>query len=155
MARTYQLIREQWVPQPLEEAFAFFSRPENLQAITPGWLDFCISRSENELHTGSLIEYRLRWHKIPMRWTSEITDWSPPHRFIDNQVRGPYAKWHHEHGFTAENGGTRIRDEVQYALPFGIAGQLAHWLRARHDVEAIFEFRRQRLEELLGSKVMR
>ncbi len=111
--------------------------------------------SENELHTGSLIEYRLRWHKIPMRWTSEITDWSPPHRFIDNQVRGPYAKWHHEHGFTAENGGTRIRDEVQYALPFGIAGQLAHWLRARHDVEAIFEFRRQRLEELLGSKVMR
>ena len=122
MARTYQLIREQWVPQPLEEAFAFFSRPENLQAITPGWLDFRIYRVENELHTGSLIEYRLRWHGIPMRWTSEITDWSPPDRFIDNQIRGPYARWHHEHRFTAENGGTRIRDEVQYALPFGIAG---------------------------------
>jgi ligand-binding SRPBCC domain-containing protein len=150
VARTYQLIREQWVPQTLDQAFAFFSRPENLQEITPGWLDFHIARVEPQLHTGSLIEYRLRWHGIPMRWTSEIIEWSPPHRFIDNQIRGPYARWHHEHRFTAENGGTRIRDEVQYALPFGIAGQFAHWLRARRDVEAIFEFRQKRLRELLG-----
>jgi ligand-binding SRPBCC domain-containing protein len=150
VARTYQLIREQWVPQTLDQAFAFFSRPENLQEITPGWLDFHIARVEPQLHTGSLIEYRLRWHGIPMRWTSEIIEWSPPHRFIDNQIRGPYARWHHEHRFTAENGGTRIRDEVQYALPFGIAGQFAHWLRARRDVEAIFEFRQKRLQELLG-----
>lgn len=150
--RTYQLIREQWVPQPLGEAFAFFSRPENLQEITPGWLDFRIVRVDSELHRGSLIEYRLRWHGIPMRWTSEITDWSPPHRFIDNQIRGPYARWHHEHGFVAENGGTRIRDEVQYALPLGMVGRLAHWLRARRDVEAIFAFRQRRLAELLGTK---
>lgn len=152
MAHTYQLTREQWVLQPLEEAFAFFSRPENLQEITPGWLDFHIVRVDQPLHTGSLIEYRLRWHGIPMRWTSEITDWSPPQRFIDNQIRGPYALWHHQHGFTAENGGTRIRDQVQYALPFGIGGRLAHWLRAGRDGEAIFDFRRQRLEELLGTK---
>ena len=75
----------------------FFSRPENLQEITPGWLDFHIVRVDPELQTGSLIEYRLRWHGIPMRWSSEITDWSPPHRFIDNQIRGPYTRWHHEH----------------------------------------------------------
>jgi hypothetical protein len=150
VAHTYQLISEQWVPQPLEEAFAFFSRPENLQEITPGWLDFHIVRVESELHTGSLIEYRLRWHGIPMRWTTEIEVWNPPHRFIDNQLRGPYALWHHQHSFIAENGGTRIRDEVNYALPFGVIGQLAHLLTARRDVEAIFAFRRQRLEELLG-----
>jgi ligand-binding SRPBCC domain-containing protein len=149
---TYRLIREQWVPQPPEEAFAFFSRPENLQEITPGWLAFRIMRVDSPLHTGSLIEYRLRWHGIPMRWTSQITDWSPPHRFIDNQLYGPYAQWHHEHNFTADNGGTRIRDEVQYALPFGVVGRLAHWLRARRDVEAIFEFRRERLKEMLGAK---
>jgi ligand-binding SRPBCC domain-containing protein len=149
---TYRLIREQWVPQPPEETFAFFSRPENLQEITPGWLAFRIMRVDSPLHTGSLIEYRLRWHGIPMRWTSQITDWSPPHRFIDNQLYGPYAQWHHEHNFAAENGGTRIRDEVQYALPFGVVGRLAHWLRARRDVEAIFEFRRQRLKEMLGAK---
>ncbi|MGC2108108.1 MAG: SRPBCC family protein [Candidatus Korobacteraceae bacterium] len=83
-----------------------------------------------------------------MRWTSEITDWNPSHRFIDNQLRGPYALWHHEHSFVADNGGTRILDHVKYALPFGILGWLAHRLMTRRDVEAIFEYRRR--VELLG-----
>jgi ligand-binding SRPBCC domain-containing protein len=150
VTHSYELNSEQWIPQPLEETFAFFSRPENLQEITPEWLDFHIVRVESELHTGSLVEYRLRWHGIPMRWTSEITDWNPPHRFIDDQLRGPYALWHHEHEFVAEDGGTRILDHVKYALPFGIFGRLAHRLMTRRDVEAIFEYRRRRLTELLG-----
>ena len=149
---TYELNSEQWVPRALEETFAFFSRPENLQQITPPWLDFHILRVESELHPGSLIEYRLKVHGIPMRWVSEITDWSPPHRFVDTQLRGPYALWHHEHTFASEGGGTRISDRVTYALPFGVLGRLAHRLITRRDVEAIFAFRRQRLTELLAGE---
>lgn len=149
--RPYELISEQWVPQPLEKVFNFFSRPQNLQEITPPWLNFRIARVEGELHAGSLIEYKLRVHGFPMRWTSEIAEWMPPNRFVDNQIRGPYALWHHEHSFTAANGGTRIRDEVHYILPFGIVGRMVHELMVRRDVSAIFTYRRKRLEELLGS----
>lgn len=150
MARTYQLIREQWIPKPIDEAFAFFSRPENLEEITPPWLGFHIVRTDKPLHAGSLINYKLRIHGLPMRWTSEISVWEPPYRFVDNQVRGPYKLWHHEHSFTEQNGGTLIRDHVDYALPFGIFGEIAHALMVRRDVETIFKFRQQRLEQLLA-----
>jgi ligand-binding SRPBCC domain-containing protein len=148
--RSYRFTREQWIPKPLEEAFAFFSRPENLEQITPAFLRFQVVRAERELHAGSLIDYRLHVRGVPMRWTSEITNWDPPHRFVDTQVRGPYALWRHQHIFLPENGGTRISDDVEYALPFGFVGQLAHALLVRRDVEKIFEFRRLRLTELLG-----
>jgi ligand-binding SRPBCC domain-containing protein len=85
-----------------------------------------------------------------MRWTSEISVWEPPYRFVDNQVRGPYKLWHHEHTFNEQNGGTLIRDHVDYALPFGIFGEIAHALMVRRDVETIFKFRQQRLEQLLA-----
>jgi ligand-binding SRPBCC domain-containing protein len=150
LRREYKLIREQWVPQTIDAAFAFFSRPANLQAITPAWLDFRIVSVEAELRTGSLIQYRLHWHGVPLRWTTEITAWEPPHSFIDNQVSGPYTLWRHEHRLTPENGGTRIRDEVTYALPLGVLGRIVHPLLVRRDVEAIFDFRQHRLKELLG-----
>ena len=78
MARTYRLIREQWLPTPIDEAFAFFSRPENLEEITPPWLGFRIVKTDQQLHTGSLIEYKLRVRGFPMRWSSEIAVWEPP-----------------------------------------------------------------------------
>jgi len=87
-----------------------------------------------------------------MHWTSEIAVWEPPYRFVDNQLRGPYKRWHHEHTFVSENGGTRIGDHVDYALPFGILGQLVHTVMVRRDVENIFKFRQQRLAELLGAR---
>jgi ligand-binding SRPBCC domain-containing protein len=152
LARTYQLMREQWLPKPIEEAFAFFSRPENLGEITPPWLSFHIVRTDPQLHAGSLIEYKLRVRGLPMRWTSEIAVWEPPYRFVDDQIYGPYKLWHHEHTFASENGGTRIGDHVDYALPFGVLGQIAHRVMVRRDVENIFKFRQQRLEELLGAK---
>ncbi len=149
--RTYHLTREQWIPKPLDEAFAFFSRPENLEEITPPFLNFHIVRADEELHAGSLIEYRLRVRGLPMRWTSEITVWEPPYKFEDTQLRGPYALWRHQHTFVAaENGGTRIGDDVEYALPFGIFGQIVHAVLVRRDVEKIFEYRQKRLAELLG-----
>jgi len=150
LGREYKLIREQWVPQSIEAAFAFFSRPENLQAITPGWLDFRIVSVDAELRTGSIIKYRLRWHGVPLSWTTEITEWDPPHAFVDTQISGPYALWRHEHRLTPENQGTRIRDQVTYALPFGVLGHITHQLFVRRDVESIFDFRQRRLKELLG-----
>ena len=145
MPHTYELIREQWIPQPLDSAFSFFSRPQNLEEITPPWLGFHIVKADDPLHTGSLIEYKLRVRGLPMRWVSEITDWNPPHGFVDLQLKGPYSLWHHEHSFAAENGGTRIRDHVRYALPFGVLGELMHGLIVRRDVESIFAFRQKRL----------
>lgn len=152
MAHTYQLIREQWLTTPLAETFAFFSRPENLEEITPPWLGFHIVRADRQLHAGSIIEYKLRIRGLPMRWSSEIAVWEPPYRFVDDQLRGPYKLWHHEHRFKSENGGTRIGDHVNYALPFGILGEIAHALMVKRDVESIFQFRQQRLTELLGAK---
>jgi ligand-binding SRPBCC domain-containing protein len=106
--------------------------------------------ADRELHEGSRIEYRLRVRGIPMRWASEITEWKPPYRFVDTQLRGPYALWRHQHTFAAERGGTRIGDEVEYAMPLGIAGVIAHALVVRRDVESIFDYRQRRLAELLG-----
>ena len=150
----FRLYREQWLPKPIEEVFAFFSRPENLEEITPPLLRFRIVRAEPELHTGSLIEYRLRVRGLPMRWSSEISEWDPPHRFVDTQLRGPYALWRHQHIFVPEGGGTRIIDDVEYALPFGILGRVVHALIVRRDVESIFDFRRHRLAELLGDGML-
>ena len=113
-------------------------------------LRFHIVRADRELHEGSRIEYQLRVRGVPMRWVSEIAEWKPPYRFVDTQLRGPYALWRHQHTFTTERGGTRIGDEVEYAMPLGIAGVIAHALVVRRDVESIFDYRQRRLAELLG-----
>jgi hypothetical protein len=145
---TYLLEREQRLPKPLEEVFAFFSRPENLQAITPGWLDFRMVNAPAELAVGALIRYRLRWHGVPLRWTTEITQWSPPHGFVDREVAGPYALWNHEHMFTADDAGTVMRDRLTYALPLGWIGRVANWALVNRDVEGIFDFRSQAMRRL-------
>ncbi len=146
--RTYSLKREQWVPRPLEEVFSFFSRPENLQAITPPWLDFGMVETPQALVPGALIRYRLKWHSLPIRWTSEISEWNPPHGFVDRALSGPYALWNHEHSFFPREGGTTICDRVTYALPLGWAGRLAHRLWVRRDVEKIFDYRAEKMRDL-------
>ena len=146
--RTYLLEREQWLPKPIDEVFAFFSRPENLQQITPPWLDFRMVETPKELKPGSLIRYRLRWHGVPVRWTTEITEWDPPHGFVDRELKGPYALWNHEHLFTEKDGGTTMRDRVAYALPLAWAGRIAHWALVRRDVESIFDFREEMMARL-------
>ena len=146
--RTYGLEREQWLPKPVEEVYSFFSRPENLQVITPPWLDFRMVETPQVLAAGSLIRYRLRWHRLPIRWTTEISEWNPPHGFVDREVSGPYALWNHEHGFVTHNGGTTMRDRVTYALPLGWAGRLAHGLLVKRDVGRIFDFRAETMRRL-------
>ena len=145
------LQRAQRLPRPLPETFEFFSRPGNLARITPPWLDFRITSDDVEMREGLRIGYVIRPLKLPMRWVSVITAYDPPHRFVDEQVKGPYALWHHEHLFRAVDGGTEVTDTVRYALPFGPIGRLAHALFVRRQLEAIFDHRERTLEGLLGS----
>lgn len=145
---TYCLEREQWLSKPINEVFQFFSRPENLQVLTPEWLDFLIVDAPAVLAAGSRIYYRLRWHGLPIRWTTEIGEWKPPYGFVDRALSGPYALWNHEHWFEPERDGTTMRDRVTYALPLGYAGRLAHWLVVKRDIEALFDFRARAMRQL-------
>ncbi len=146
--RLYCLEREQWLPRPIDEVFSFFSRPENLQAITPPWLDFRMVETPDNLQSGALIRYRLRWRWIPIRWTTEITEWEPPHSFVDRQISGPYLLWNHQHSFTPREGGTLMHDFVTYALPLGPVGGMARGFLVKRDVERIFNFRALTMRQL-------
>jgi len=146
---SYSLVREQWVAQPLETVFAFFCQAANLEQLTPPWLRFHIVTPQPvTMDAGTQIEYRVRWHGMPIRWLTEILEWQPPVRFVDLQLSGPYAYWHHTHLFETMDNGTRIRDIVRYRLPLGILGNLAHRLAVRRDIEAIFAYRQRRVEQL-------
>src|SRR5690349_18619650 len=153
MTTVYTLTREQWLPKPVELVFEFFSRPENLQSITPPWLDFRIVEAPPNLAVGSLIHYSLRWRLVPLRWTTEITVWDPPRHFVDTQISGPYILWEHEHRFVPDANGTRIHDNVRYSLPFGFLGTLTHRAWVQSDLDKIFDFRRAKMEELLGERL--
>lgn len=144
----YLLTREHWLPRPVEEIFAFFSRPENLQAITPPWLDFRIVQTPELLTKGSLIRYRLRLHWIPIWWTTVIAGWDPPYRFVDRQLSGPYRLWNHEHEFVPDRRGTTLRDRVTYALPFGFVGEIAQRAVVKADLQRIFDFRADTMRRL-------
>jgi ligand-binding SRPBCC domain-containing protein len=140
---------ELWLPRPREEVFAFFSNAANLDAITPAWLHFrTLTPQPITLRKGATIDYRLRIRGVPIRWRTLISEWEPPHRFVDEQLRGPYRQWIHEHTFTERDGGTLVRDRVRYAVPFD---SLVHRLLVRPDVERIFAHRAAVLQQLFGS----
>ena len=146
----YVLEGEQWLPLPLNDVFPFFADATNLQAITPPWLRFHVLTPEPiPMRVGQHIDYRLRVRGVPLRWQSEITAWNPPHRFVDEQRRGPYKRWHHEHMFMERGGGTVIFDRVEYALYGGPLAPLVHTLIVRSDVERIFRFRGEAIERAL------
>ncbi len=140
---------EIWLPKQLEEVFGFFTDARNLQVLTTEWLSFSIlTPTPILMRPGTIIDYRLRLHGFPIRWQSEITAWEPPHRFVDEQRRGPYKLWVHEHRFAAQDNGTLVTDCVRYAV---LGGRLVEWLFVRRDVERIFQFRREKLLALFGS----
>ena len=145
---THVLSREQVLPAAPDEIFPFFADALNLEAITPPLLRFEVTTpAPIEMQVGTLIQYRLRLRGIPVRWLTSIQAWEPPHRFVDVQVRGPYALWHHTHTFEPHRDGTLMRDVVRYALPFGPLGEVAHRLVVRGDLERIFDFRHQALTQ--------
>ncbi|MCK6619311.1 MAG: SRPBCC family protein [Calditrichaceae bacterium] len=149
MRQDYILETETWLPRPLEEVFDFFKKAENLQQLTPPWLDFQIlTPLPVELKQGALIDYRLKLYGVPLLWKTEISLWEPPYRFVDAQLQGPYRKWVHTHTFEAVNGGTRMRDRVEYRLPGGVLAPLAHRLFVKRNVETIFRFREARITRI-------
>ena len=149
---TVQLLeRQQFLDRPVPEVFEFFSRAHNLEALTPPWLGFQVLTPEPiEMHVGALIRYRLRVHRVPLRWVTRIERWERDKSFVDRQLKGPYRLWHHLHEFTARDGGTLVRDRVNYALPLGPLGTVAHRLLVRRDLERIFAFRHEAVERLIG-----
>src|SRR3954451_6556838 len=156
--RTHLLQREQRLPRPPDEVFAFFADARALEAVTPPLLRFEVITPEPiAMRMGTFIQYRLRLHGIPVTWHTTIQDWSPPRRFVDVQVRGPYALWHHTHAFEPVEGGTatRMTDIVRYAIGFGALGELVHRVLVRRDLEAIFDFRAQRVPALVGAGLRR
>lgn len=137
----------------MNEIFAFFSDARNLELLTPGWLNFKIlTPTPVAMTPGVHIQYRLSWHGIPLRWTTEITRWNPPHDFEDIQLSGPYKLWRHTHGFEERDGGTQMSDTVEYALPFGFLGRMAHALQVRRNVEKIFDYRYERIQQMFGEE---
>jgi ligand-binding SRPBCC domain-containing protein len=151
---THVLRREQRLAGPPEEVFAFFGDARNLEAITPPLLRFrMLTPDPVVMAQGTLLRYRLRVHGVPVRWLTQITEWEPPRRFVDEQLEGPYALWRHTHAFEDDGaGGTLMRDEVRYALPLGALGELAHRLLVRRDLARIFDYRAQRVPALLSAR---
>ncbi len=147
---THLLEREQRLQGSPERLFEFFADACNLEAITPPLLRFRVLTPDPiVMGAGTLIRYRLQVHGVPVNWLTEITCWEPPHRFVDEQRSGPYALWHHTHTFERDGEETIMRDVVRYRVGFGPLGLLANALLVRRDVEAIFDFRAQRIVELL------
>lgn len=146
-AKTSVFETEQWFPLAPAEVFSFFSDALNLELITPPWLRFkVLAVSPVEMKEGTLIDYRLRLRGIPLRWQSQITAWEPPFRFVDQQRRGPYRLWIHEHTFVESNSGTLARDRVEYAVP---GGMLVQKLFVEPELKRIFAYRSRKMQEIL------
>jgi ligand-binding SRPBCC domain-containing protein len=147
--RVHEFRTELWLPLPPEELFLFFADAANLDAITPPWLHFHIATPPPiQMREGALIDYTLRIRGIPLRWRTRINVWQPPHRFVDEQIRGPYRQWIHAHTFEARNDGTLAHDLVRYAVPFD---RLAHRWLVRPDIERIFRYRSAALQRRVGN----
>lgn len=150
----YSIKSRQHLPISLNEAWAFFSSPNNLQKITPSDMNFTVTSDKKDgenMYPGQIITYTLTpLLGIRVKWMTEITHIVPGHYFIDEQRFGPYRLWHHKHTFVATPEGTDMYDEVHYILPFGFLGSIAHSLFVRKRIEGIFTYRTKVIEELFG-----
>lgn len=146
--KTYTLKRSQTIPLDREVVFEFFKKPENLSRLTPASLDFKIlTPFPIKMEKGKLIDYTIKVAGIRQRWTTLITEYEPPHRFVDEQIKGPYSFWHHTHTFEACDGGTKVTDEVRYSISLGFIGRLANFLFVRRQLESIFKYREKVIQE--------
>ncbi len=139
-------IFEQWVPLPKEDLFPFFADARNLEKITPPSLHFHIkSISDEKIKEGTIIHYNLKIDGIPAKWKTLITNWNPPHQFVDNQEKGPYRLWHHTHKFEDLANGTLIIDQVDFELPLGVIGYMAASWKVLKDIDRIFDYRKKEI----------
>lgn len=145
------LKKYQWVSKSPKEVFKFFSNEKNLETITPESLNFkVLKKSTSELREGTLIDYKLKVHGIPMKWQSRIESYTELESFVDEQVSGPYAKWHHTHDFIPVGAGTLMRDKVIYKVPMGFIGQIFSGAFIRRDLNNIFNFRKTKINQIFS-----
>lgn len=149
----YVLECEMTVAASLEETFAVFEDPYNLAKITPPWLGFRIVTKDLTMRKGAEIDYTLRWLGIPIRWKTEITAYDPPVSFVDEARISPYSYWRHHHTFRKTSGGTVVADRVEYGLPLGPLGRMAHRLVVAKQLRRIFAYRQKAILRLLGEPV--
>ena len=147
----HQLHRHTWLPAPVDEAFAFFCDPLNLQRITPPELDLVVDElPRSGMGTGAEIAYRLRlWH-VPFRWRTRVTEWKQDREFVDEAIMSPYRRWKHRHVLYPEGTGTTMLDLLDYELPLPPLGELAHGL-VRRQLERIFDYRESTIQELFAA----
>ncbi len=143
------LERKQIINRPIKEVFDFFADAGNLERITPPELNFHITTPQPiDIKKGTLIEYKLKLRGIPVRWKTEITDWNPPHSFVDTALKSPYKQWIHLHTFEeGASGETIMKDRVRYRLPLEPLGNLAHWY-VKKELKYIFDYRRKVIQEI-------
>jgi ligand-binding SRPBCC domain-containing protein len=138
------------VPIPIAAAFDFFSNPRNLERLTPDLVHFqFLKEPPPTVSPGTILEYRLRIYGVPVKWRTRIESVDAPNRFIDVQERGPYARWRHTHSFRELDANhTEIRDEVEFAMPLGLLGEIAYRLVVAGSLRQIFDYRETALREL-------
>jgi ligand-binding SRPBCC domain-containing protein len=154
VAHVYGLRTWLWLPRPRAEVFEFFSDARNLERITPPFLRFeVLSPQPIVMRQGALIDYRLGFRGVPLRWRTEIKAWDPPDSFVDTQLRGPYREWIHTHRFSDQDAGTLVEDQVAYRLwgPSLLTG-IVHRLLVGPDTRRIFEFRHAALKQVFGAE---
>lgn len=152
--RTVHLIsREQLVPSPKADVFAFFADATNLERLTPSFLHFQILTTPPiKMGKGTRLDYSIALFGLPMKWRTHIVEWQPELSFVDEQESGPYAFWRHTHEFEERGEHTLIRDRVEYALPFGPLGSLAHVLAVKRTLKSIFDYRRDAACRIFGER---
>jgi len=148
----YQLKRQQLVKTTMETCWKFFSAPENLAVITPDYMGFkVLTEQPPVMYEGLMIAYKVSpVLGIPLKWVTEIKYVHENRFFVDEQRKGPYTMWHHEHHFEQTPDGILMTDIVSYSLPLGILGKLAHALFVRKQLEGIFDYRFRKVEELFN-----
>ena len=151
--KIYTLHKKLKLPITLDQAWNFLSNPKNLKTITPNSMNFqMVSVVDRPLYTGQIIQYTVTpLLGIKAKWVSEITHIEEKKYFVDVQMYGPYALWHHKHFIKEVEGGVEMEDIIDYKVPLGILGQLVHPILVKPKLEEIFSYRQNKLIELFGS----
>ena len=149
----HRIERTQTIALPIARAFEFFAVPRNLDRLTPGFVHFAFLEPPPErISPGATLDYRLRLYGVPIKWRTRIVSVDEPAGFVDVQDRGPYAHWQHTHTFKeiAPNR-TAVSDRVEFAMPYGVLGELAYALIVARSLEKIFDYRAAVLERLFNA----
>lgn len=149
--------RSQLVPRPLEETFKFFSNPRVVEALTPSLMRFrLVGEVPASVQTGTILNYRFRLFRIPIRWQIRIDLCETPGRLINVQEKGPFSHWLHEQTFTASGDtATEVRDRFEFGMPYGRVGELAYQLIIKATIRHLFDYRANEMDMIMNRIVRR